>query len=67
MRLHITAGIRGVRMALPAVMPKRHADAGADRRKALHRHGKCDDQDENKAHETVWHVLKLYYRPDGNR
>ena len=45
-----------------AVVLERHAKAGADGREALHRHGKRDDEGEQKAFEAVPHVLKLYYR-----
>ena len=53
-------------MVMLAVVLERHAKAGADRREALHGHGKRDDEDEQKAFEAVRHVLKLYYRPHGN-
>ena len=53
-------------MVVVAVVLERHAKAGADGREALHGHGKCDDEGEQKAFEAVRHVLKLYYRPHGN-
>ena len=53
-------------MVVVAVVLERHAKAGADGREALHRHGKRDDEGEQKAFEAVRHVLKLYYRPHGN-
>jgi hypothetical protein len=52
---------------LLAVMPEHHAKARADRREALHRHGECDGEGKEKALEAMGHVLKLYYRRDGNR
>ena len=55
-----------VMIRLPAVMPKHHAKAGADRREALHRHGERDSEDQEKALQAVEHVPKLYYRRDGN-
>ena len=49
-------------MVVVPVVLERHAKAGADRREALHGHGKRDDEGEEKALEAVGHGLKLYYR-----
>ena len=59
----VLTSIRALRcMMMLAVVLERHAKAGADRREALHGHGKRDDEGEEKALEAVGHGLKLYYR-----